>query len=710
MASKEVKITIVGDASNVSKAFREASGASDGLDSSLKTTIATAGGFVVGAALTGLKGTLSDAASGAVALEQNAKKAATVFGDSLPTVKSWADESASGLGLTSNQATTLAANMADLLIPMGFTRDEAAKMSTATVGLSGALSEWSGGTKSAAEVTDILTKAYLGETDGLKSLGISISAADIAQQMAADGTDKLTGAAGEQAKALAIQELVMAKSTDAQTAFANGADSTARKQAEATAAMNTAKEQISTALLPAITAGTAAFAAIATVLATSVVPALIGVAQAIGPVMGFIGDHLVPILITVAPLLAGAAVVIGGALVGALVAWTTATWGQVAASLGLNAAMLPWIAALAAVGIAIGGLYLLWTSDFGGIQEKTQAVIDFLSPYISAFMSGIQAVFETVWPIISQVVTTYIGLVRLEIETAVAAIQTVWNVAWPAIQVIVEGVMLAVSAAVTTGMAIVGVITDGLTTINDAFYSILVPVQGIVSDVFTTIQRLVSDLWNNGAVGMIRDGLASAVDAFGGVYDTFYGFGSDLMQGLIDGLSSLWDTFTGWISKITDKLKIDVPGFSPPYDAGYEQGVSFMQGLSTGISDSLPELGDAVGNIGPILGNSIGGLGPVLGSGIGTMPPATNPWDNLVSGPGGQPLEPTPGAPLPAPWEQAPNPLDTLAPKGGAYTGGGNGSGASAYIKTSAGYSELTAAIRQAIKDGVREAMSGAMG
>jgi hypothetical protein len=64
--------------------------------------------------------------------------------------------------------------MGDLLKPMGFTADQAADMSTEMVGLAGALSAWSGGTIDAAGVADIMTKAMLGETDGLKALGISM--------------------------------------------------------------------------------------------------------------------------------------------------------------------------------------------------------------------------------------------------------------------------------------------------------------------------------------------------------------------------------------------------------------------------------------------------------------------------------------------------------------------------------------------------------
>jgi hypothetical protein len=183
-------------------------------------------------------------------LESMAKKAKTVFGEALPQVTAEAEKNARAMGLTNAQYITAAANIQDLLVPMGFQRQEAASISTQLVNLSGALAEWSGGTRTAAEVSEILNKALLGEREELKSLGIAISEADVKNALAAKGMDKLTGAALEQAKATTTLELILAKSTDAQAQFADGAGSMARRQAEATAKFQEVAEKLATALLP----------------------------------------------------------------------------------------------------------------------------------------------------------------------------------------------------------------------------------------------------------------------------------------------------------------------------------------------------------------------------------------------------------------------------------------------------------------------------
>lgn len=186
-------------------------------------------------------------------LQQMGMKAETVFGNQLATVDKWADKNAHAMGLTTREATGLAAGFADLLIPMGFSRKEAAKMSTEVVGLSGALSQWSGGTKSAAEVTEILNAAMLGETDGLKALGISIGAADVEAQLLKKGQDKLTGSARQQAEAQAIQTLIMEKSVDAQAAFAKGGSPLLSTQAKLKATFGEVRDELVTGLIPAVT-------------------------------------------------------------------------------------------------------------------------------------------------------------------------------------------------------------------------------------------------------------------------------------------------------------------------------------------------------------------------------------------------------------------------------------------------------------------------
>lgn len=217
-----------------------------GLSSTLKGVGLAMGGIAV-AGLAMVPKLLDQGAE----LEALGRKAETVFsGGSLAGVQKWASGVAGSFGVTSTQAVAMATGMADLLKPMGFSADAAAMMSVSMGDLSGALSAWTGGQRSAADVADIITKAMLGERDGLKELGISISEADVQARLARDGNDKLTGSALEQAKALATQQLIMEKSTDAQKAWSDGSMDSIKKQNAAKASMKNLSETITRALFP----------------------------------------------------------------------------------------------------------------------------------------------------------------------------------------------------------------------------------------------------------------------------------------------------------------------------------------------------------------------------------------------------------------------------------------------------------------------------
>ena len=185
-------------------------------------------------------------------LELGANKIAVVFGKNLPQITKWADSVRLSMGTTRQETLMLAAGFQDLLVPMGFSREEAARLTTETVGLSAALSEWSGGTKTAAEIASIFSKAMLGEREQMKTLGISITELDVKTKLLARGQEKLTGNALAQAKAIATQELIFEKSTDAQEAFRKGGDSLARTQQALIATISQMKEDLLVSLIPAM--------------------------------------------------------------------------------------------------------------------------------------------------------------------------------------------------------------------------------------------------------------------------------------------------------------------------------------------------------------------------------------------------------------------------------------------------------------------------
>jgi hypothetical protein len=188
----------------------------------------------------------------AVEIEQLDQKAKIVFGESLPLVTRESENSANAIGLTAREFRSAAAGIADILVPLGFARAQSAELAIETTKLAGAISNWSGGQYTAAQSSEILQKALVGETEQLKSVGIVVdqTSKQFNERVAILQRDEqLTY---QQARAIEILSQVTSQSADAQTAFANGADNIAVKQAKANAQAREGREAFAEMITPAV--------------------------------------------------------------------------------------------------------------------------------------------------------------------------------------------------------------------------------------------------------------------------------------------------------------------------------------------------------------------------------------------------------------------------------------------------------------------------
>ena len=263
MASFNDKITVVIDVvtdkatsgvKNFKTAVSDAEGATGKMKaglSSLKSSFSLSSA-ATGAGVTAMALYAKQILDTGVELEAMDAKAETVFGGQLDQVREWGDANAAALGLTTREAVDAGAAIADLLKPMGFTTEQATKQTTSLLDLAGALSAWTGGKKSATEVSQTFTKAMLGEREELKGLGISISEAEVQAELATRGQKDLTGAALAQAKALVTVDLITRKSTDAQKAWNDGSMDGIKAANETAASMADIEETLVTGLYPAL--------------------------------------------------------------------------------------------------------------------------------------------------------------------------------------------------------------------------------------------------------------------------------------------------------------------------------------------------------------------------------------------------------------------------------------------------------------------------
>lgn len=623
MADLVEKVRYEADISDIKAKLDELQGAQSDLAAEGENTsgrmsgaFGKVGGAIGGAAKAVGVGILGIAGAGAVfgpmilgqgaALDALEAKASTVFEGALTSVQSWADGNAAALGMTNTQLVGTAAGIADLLKPMGFTAEAAAGMSTDMMDLSGALSAWSGGQTSATEAADIITKAMLGERDGLKALGISISEADVQAQLAKNGQEGLTGAALEQAKALATQELILAKSTDAQKAWADGSMDGTKAQNESKAAIANLKESLIRGLYPAFQAMLPAIKSIATWLSDHI-PAAIDIAkqswEKIKDAFGWLVDHK--------PILIGAMAAIGVVLVGAFAAWAISAGSAAVATIAATWPVLAIAAAVAA--LAAGLVYAYENFDWfrtavdavGSFFRDTfwpilQDVFGWLRDNVPPIIGAVVDWFQTMWDktegiraflvgafkLAIGVVVTEIGLWWAAVQTAVGWLQTAWDKTEALRGLLADGAKLAF---------------DGIKTAIDTTWGAIETLAGWLQTAWDKTETLRS---------IIAGGFKLALEGLG----TAFGTVKDFVMDLFGALQTTWDIMQKVLAPdITGKIAAGAFGPStpaPPAAGGVVRIHSggIVQGFGALRADEIPAIlqkGEVVLNArqqGPVLG------------------------------------------------------------------------------------------------------------
>ena len=586
---RQITIEFLGNARDLQSAVGDVEQSTSGLSGKLKKFGAVAATGLVAAGAGAVVAGKYFFDTGA-RLEQMGQKADTVFGGSLGSVEKWADKTAHAMGLTTREATGLAANFGDLLIPMGFTRKEAAKMSTDVVGLSGALSQWSGGTKSAAEVTDILSAAMLGETDGLKGLGISIGAADIEAQLLAKGQDKLTGAARQQAEAQAIQALIMAKSTDAQKAFAEGGSPLLSAQAKIKAAFWEMRDELAVRLVPA-------FAKVGAWLVDVGLPAM----QRFG---GWIKANVIPVVKDLAAQFADRVMPVVRDLAAQIQANVIPVVKQLAEF--FTTQLLP--AVRSAAEYVMSRLVPVFVQVAAIVQTKVLPIIRslaefFVTQLLPAGLKIYQNVATKLRPVFDQLVATFQQKVLPTVVKLLAKFEE-WR---PTIQKVVLVVQKIIGKVLEFAAVILAKVLPVAIRFAGWLISALVPAIAkgieIVAKIIGKIIEFGIKIFNAGqkvaefagkvrekigqALGYVQDIPGKIMGAIGNFGTLLYQTGKDLIQGLINGIKAMAGELVHAItSSVTDKIPgfiKDRLGIHSPSKVLAGLGVNIMEGLIVGI-------------------------------------------------------------------------------------------------------------------------------
>lgn len=254
MAGKAtVTVKVVGDASSLKLAFRDAESAA--------TRFAQGAEKVGGQMQTWGRGltrnvTLPLAGVGIAAfkmaadVQDNLGATEQIYRSSADTVKKWANDLDSYYGIAEGEALAYANMMGSLLQNLGgLTEDEAARQSAALVELAGDLTAMFGG--STQDAVRALTGALKGNNAMLDNYGIAVTDATIKQRAMEMGLHAGSGALTQQAKQAATLSLIMEQTSAAQGQAAREAEGASGAWRSFTTDLKNTAAEIGTHLLPA---------------------------------------------------------------------------------------------------------------------------------------------------------------------------------------------------------------------------------------------------------------------------------------------------------------------------------------------------------------------------------------------------------------------------------------------------------------------------
>lgn len=204
------------------------------------------------------------------------------------------------------------------------------------------------------------------------------------------------------------------------------------------------------------------------------------------------------------------------------------------------------------------------------IQNADFAIAKFmylLEPNLSTALANIQAVFERVWPGISNTI----------------------QIAWQIIETVISTVWAIVSGLITAGLAVLA---------------------GDWSGAWEAMKGVVSAAWD-GIHELIRLGILSLVNVLGLVIGVLHSIGTGIVDGIRDGISAAWGALSGWFTdRINDLLSSakSVLGISSPSKAFMEVGEAIGEGIAVGVENSIPTVQAAMFDLRDVWQSQLGAM------------------------------------------------------------------------------------------------------
>lgn len=219
-------------------------------------------------------------------LQRNMMGLATVFGDSTEKMRKFS-EGAQAMGMSTADAAKASTFIGTVLKGAGFSMEQTSEETMRLTSLASDLAATYG--YDVQEALTGMTALFRGEYDPIEKFGVAMKQSEVNAELAANGQDKLTGAARRNAEQQIRLKLLYERTQDAQGAFARGSGTMFVEQMKLEAGFKNMQATVAAGLLPVLTD---LFADLQPLM-TEAIPGLTDAFEFIGNVIG----DIVPVII-----------------------------------------------------------------------------------------------------------------------------------------------------------------------------------------------------------------------------------------------------------------------------------------------------------------------------------------------------------------------------------------------------------------------------
>lgn len=365
-------------------------------------------------------------------------KMQVVFGESAKMIDELSKNSAKMTGASRQEYQAMAADIGNLLLPMGYAQDEAAKMSAEMVQLAADLGSFNNvGT---ADALEAIRSGLVGQSEPLRQFGVNISVARIEEEALRMGLISAGEAMDANAKAAATMSLIMKDTAVAQGDFMNTSNGLANSTKILQAEWANFKAELGEKFLP-IALKVVEFL---TYLVENVFPKVQNAVQAVKD--KFSGDF---------------------SAIQSIVSDFT-NW--------FKTELLPTFQSVfATVSFLISEFKILWESDWNGIRE----------------------VLSSIWDAMSTTVSSFINTILASIRLVMAILRGDWSGAWTEIKNIVYIQLDFIKAMANSFWeSLKFIFNAGASLVSSAWSSMWEGMKGVVFDIWESIKKTIADSMN----------------------------------------------------------------------------------------------------------------------------------------------------------------------------------------------------------------------